>query len=187
MTSQGIQSSSEPALFPAISVDSSTQVCISALKEIRRLAQFLPVIVLVPESGKHHTLHGRIAVEYASEATGVQTFGALDKAIKQFKDPEIESAFGDVIVNFREMTACRAGVPVMLTTMEFKAVKYLIRNARRVISRDELLNEVWGCENYPCARTVDNLILKLRHKLEREPSRPRHFRTVHGSGYKFMP
>jgi len=50
-----------------------------------------------------------------------------------------------------------------------------------------LLNEVWGYENYPCTRTVDNHILRLRQKLERDPSRPIHFRTVHGVGYKFLP
>jgi DNA-binding response OmpR family regulator len=75
----------------------------------------------------------------------------------------------------------------VLTTMEFKMLKYLIQNAHRVISRDELLNEVWGYENYPCTRTVDNHILRLRQKLERDPSRPVHFRTMHGVGYKFLP
>jgi len=56
-----------------------------------------------------------------------------------------------------------------------------------VISRDELLNEVWGYENYPCTRTVDNHILRLRKKLETEPALPKHFHTVHSSGYKFLP
>jgi DNA-binding response OmpR family regulator len=56
-----------------------------------------------------------------------------------------------------------------------------------VISRDELLNEVWGYDNYPSTRTVDNHILKLRKKLEREPADPVHFHTVHSAGYKFMP
>ena len=81
----------------------------------------------------------------------------------------------------------RKGEPVMLTALEFKTLKYLAQNARRVISRDELLNEVWGYENYPCTRTVDNHILRLRQKLEKNPSRPVHFRTVHGAGYKFLP
>jgi DNA-binding response OmpR family regulator len=85
------------------------------------------------------------------------------------------------------MEALRKGEPVVLTTMEFKMLKYLIQNAHRVISRDELLNEVWGYENYPCTRTVDNHILRLRQKLERDPSHPVHFRTMHGVGYKFLP
>ncbi|HEY6767299.1 MAG TPA: helix-turn-helix domain-containing protein, partial [Candidatus Sulfotelmatobacter sp.] len=71
--------------------------------------------------------------------------------------------------------------------LEFKTLKYFMQNARRAISRDELLNEVWGYENYPCTRTVDNHILKLRQKLERDPSKPAHFRTLHGAGYKFLP
>jgi DNA-binding response OmpR family regulator len=95
--------------------------------------------------------------------------------------------FGDVIVNFPALEVHRKGRPVVLTALEFKTLKYFIQNARRAISRDELLNEVWGYENYPCTRTVDNHILKLRQKLERDSSRPVHFRTVHGAGYKFLP
>jgi NAD(P)H dehydrogenase (quinone) len=81
----------------------------------------------------------------------------------------------------------RNGRPVILTCKEFKTLAYLIKNQRRVISRDELLNEVWGYENYPCTRTVDNHILRLRKKLEIEPAHPKHFHTVHSSGYKFLP
>jgi len=66
-------------------------------------------------------------------------------------------------------------------------LKFLVQNAERVISRDELLNEVWGYQNYPSTRTVDNHILKLRQKLEKDPANPVHFRTVHGMGYKFVP
>ena len=63
----------------------------------------------------------------------------------------------------------------------------MTRNTQRVISRDELLNEVWGYQNYPCTRTVDNHMLKLRQKLESDPSYPLHFLTVYGRGYKFLP
>jgi DNA-binding response OmpR family regulator len=81
----------------------------------------------------------------------------------------------------------RNGRPVILTCKEFKTLVYLIKNPRRVISRDELLNEVWGYQHYPCTRTVDNHILRLRKKLEPEPAHPKHFHTVHRSGYKFLP
>ena len=74
----------------------------------------------------------------------------------------------------------------MLTALEFKTLRYLVENARRVISRDELLNEVWGYQNYPTTRTVDTHILRLRQKLEKDPTDPVHFRTVHGTGYKFV-
>jgi DNA-binding response OmpR family regulator len=101
---------------------------------------------------------------------------------------EVYRIAGEAVRNaFRHAQAQRAlrrGKPVVLTTMEFKTLKFLLQNARRVISRDELLNEVWG---YPCTRTVDNHILRLRRKLERDPSRPIHFHTVHGARYKFSP
>jgi DNA-binding response OmpR family regulator len=100
---------------------------------------------------------------------------------------EGDLVFGDVKVSFSSLEASRKDEPVVLTSLEFKTLKYLSQNARRVISRDELLNEVWGYENYPCTRTVDNHILRLRQKLESDPSRPVHFRTVHGAGYKFLP
>jgi DNA-binding response OmpR family regulator len=95
--------------------------------------------------------------------------------------------FGEVTVNFSAMESHRKGQPVALTCKQFKTLAYLIKNARRVITRDELLNEVWGYQCYPCTRTVDNHILQLRRKLEAEPARPKHFQTVRGTGYRFLP
>jgi len=76
---------------------------------------------------------------------------------------------------------------VALTSQEFKMLKFMVQNPERVISREELLNEVWGYQNYPTTRTVDNHLLKLRQKLEKDPANPVHFRTVHGAGYRFVP
>lgn len=98
-----------------------------------------------------------------------------------------EAMVGDVKVNFATMEAYRWDAPILLTALESKILKFLIANARRVISRDELLNEVWGYENYPSTRTVDNQMAKLRKKLEADPARPVHLRTVYGVGYKFLP
>jgi DNA-binding winged helix-turn-helix (wHTH) protein len=95
--------------------------------------------------------------------------------------------FGDVQVDLYEMAVSRCGKPVVLTTQEFKALRFLLLNPRRVLSREELLNQAWGYENYPSTRTVDNHILKLRQKLETDPSHPMHFKTVHGTGYRFVP
>ena len=95
--------------------------------------------------------------------------------------------FGGVKGCLSTMEIHRNGRPVTLTSQEFKTLAYLIKNPRRVISRDELLNEVWGYENYPCTRTVDNHILKLRKKLESDPAHPKHFYTVHCVGYRFLP
>ena len=95
--------------------------------------------------------------------------------------------FGDITVNFAEMELTRSGQLVPLTPQEIKALKFFAQNPGRVLSRDELLNEVWGYQNYPSTRTVDNHILRLRQKLEKDPAYPTHFRTVHGAGYKFVP
>jgi two-component system, OmpR family, alkaline phosphatase synthesis response regulator PhoP len=95
-------------------------------------------------------------------------------------------SFASISIDFTKMEVVREGQPVVLTAQEFKTLKFLVQNPDRVISRDELLNEVWGYQNYPSTRTVDNHILKLRQKLEDDPANPVHFRTVHGMGYKFV-
>ena len=173
----------DESLSPISSVD---------LKEIHRLKRFLPVIVIIPRStGAHQVASSRPWVATSSDERCETTdlLGILGKAVEGFKSTSEGNtvAFGDVTVNFSTMEALRKGEPVALTILEFKTLKYLVQNARRVISRDEMLNEVWGYENYPCTRTVDNHILRLRQKLERNPSRPVHFRTMHGAGYKFIP
>lgn len=93
--------------------------------------------------------------------------------------------FGDVSVDLASMEVRRYNRLVRLTALEFKVLRFFVLNPNRVISRDELLDQVWGYENYPCTRTVDNHILRLRQKLEPDFARPVHFRTVHRMGYKF--
>ena len=95
--------------------------------------------------------------------------------------------FSDVSVDFSRMQVTRGGQPIALTGQEFKMLKFMVQNPERVISREELLNEVWGYQHYPTTRTVDNHLLKLRQKLEKDPANPVHFRTVHGTGYRFVP
>jgi DNA-binding winged helix-turn-helix (wHTH) protein len=95
--------------------------------------------------------------------------------------------FGDVRVDLVRMEITRSEKPVALTNQEFKLLKFFMRSPQRVISRDELLDEVWGYNNYPSTRTVDNHICTLRQKLEPNPARPIHFLTVHRIGYKFVP
>jgi len=185
---QSIQSSTEPELLQALSFDFSS---IASLREIRRSSQFLPVIVLIPKSLIRDQGHPSevVAAKSTNNAMERRNFGLPESSVVQLEEPNPESefVFGDMRINFSEMTAFRKGQPITMTAMEFRALKYLIQNARRVISRNELLNEVWGYENYPSTRTVDNHILRLRQKLEREPSEPRHFITVHRTGYKFLP
>ena len=95
--------------------------------------------------------------------------------------------FADVMVDFYKTEITRGGEKITVTPKEFKTLEFMAKNPQRVISREELLNEVWGYQHYPSTRTVDNHILKLRQKLESDPSRPSHFLTVHAVGYKFVP
>ena len=95
--------------------------------------------------------------------------------------------FGGCVIDFSRMIATCAGIEVALTSLEFKVLRFLTEKAEHVITREALLTHVWGYNSYPTTRTVDNLILKLRQKLEREPTNPRHLITVHGMGYKFIP
>ena len=96
-------------------------------------------------------------------------------------------SFGECVIDFAKMSARRAGKPITLTAHEFKLLKYFVENAERVLSREELLNEVWGYNCYPTTRTVDNQILKLRQKLETDAADPHYLLTVYGAGYKFVP
>jgi DNA-binding response OmpR family regulator len=160
--------------------------------EFRKLSRFLPVIVLVPKFAVRDKTTHKDSWKNKPVVCATDTRDPsipLDAAKAWFRNPSASDTFefGGVTGCFSTMEIHRDGRPVTLTCKEFKALAYLIRNARKVISRDELLNEVWGYENYPCTRTVDNHILRLRQKLEREPSRPVYFQTVHGAGYKFLP
>jgi hypothetical protein len=160
-------------------------------EEFRKLSRFLPVIVLVPKSAVRDLTTPKKAgpTKSARLTDSSNASSPLDAAKAWFRNPGFTDTFefGRVTGCFSTMEIHRNGQPVTLTCKEFQTLAYLIKNARRVISRDELLNEVWGYENYPCTRTVDNHILRLRKKLEMEPARPKHFHTVHSSGYKFLP
>ena len=95
--------------------------------------------------------------------------------------------FSDINIDFSRMHLSRGGQSLTATPQEFKILRFLVQNPERVISREELLNEVWGYQSYPTTRTVDTHMLKLRQKLERDPANPSHIITVHGVGYKFIP
>lgn len=94
--------------------------------------------------------------------------------------------FAGCEIDFKSMTARRHGTPVVLTAHEFKLLKFFTINIDRVLTREVLLNEVWGYNAYPTTRTVDNQILKLRQKLEPDPANPKHLLTIYGAGYKFV-
>ena len=161
-------------------------------EEFRKLSHFLPVIVLVPKSALHDKTTQNKPGARESITGLIDTSDVclpLDAAKAWLRNPNATDTFefGGVTGCFSTMEIRRNGRPVILTCKEFKTLAYMIKNPRRVISRDELLNEVWGYENYPSTRTVDNHILRLRKKLETEPAHPKHFHTVRSSGYKFLP
>jgi len=113
----------------------------------------------------------------------------VQAAVRRQRKPPVSNTFrfGECEIDFRSMTARRAGVPVILTAHEFKLLKFFTQNIDRVLTREVLLNEVWGYNAYPTTRTVDNQILKLRQKLETDSANPQHLLTIYGAGYKFVP
>ena len=97
-----------------------------------------------------------------------------------------EYAFGEVYLDFRKQAATRKGRSLELTVKEFEILKYMIRREGEVITRDMLLDNVWGYESIPTTRTVDNYILSIRKKIEPDPSEPAHLLTIHTKGYRFV-
>ena len=95
-------------------------------------------------------------------------------------------AFGNVTVDFRKMEAEKAGVPIRLSVRELEVLRYLISQEGDVVTREMLLDKVWGYENFPTTRTVDNYILSIRKKIETDPAHPAHLLTMHTAGYKFV-
>jgi DNA-binding response OmpR family regulator len=190
---QPIGLSSELPRISAVFLEASIQTRTLALDELVQLSRIMPLVVLVPKSfGQGQSVPNQIASRLANRNSVGKTepLRLLPKSSPdqpQSASGMSESVFGDVRINFPEMVAYRKDEPVKLNNLEFKLLKYFIQNPRIAISRDQLLNQVWGYENYPCTRTVDNHILKLRQKFERDPSKPEHFLTVHGTGYKFRP
>ncbi|HYE15453.1 MAG TPA: response regulator transcription factor [Pyrinomonadaceae bacterium] len=99
---------------------------------------------------------------------------------------QVESVqFGDVEVNFRTFEATKGGRPLELSPREYKMLKYFVEHRGEVVSRDQLLDHVWGYDGLPLTRTVDMHIAKLRQKIEDTPGDPKHIITVHRVGYKF--
>jgi DNA-binding response OmpR family regulator len=161
-------------------------------KEIKRLSPSVPIIVVSATSDVMDKvlLLELGADDYVTKPFSPRELLARTRAAlrRSSRLPAAERfAFDEVAVDFARMQLTRAGEPVSMTAQEFKVLKFMVENRERVISRDELLNEVWGYQDYPSTRTVDNHILKLRQKLEHEPANPAHFLTVHGVGYRFVP
>jgi DNA-binding response OmpR family regulator len=94
--------------------------------------------------------------------------------------------FGDVSLDFKRHEATKSGRPIDLSPREFRIMKYLIEHRGEVVTRDQLLDNLWSYDSFPLTRTVDTHVAKLRHKIETTPNNPRYLITVHGVGYKFI-
>jgi len=119
----------------------------------------------------------------------LEQIGQLDQKGQRDQKHALDAPvrFGECQIDFAKMLVRKHDQNVALTAHEFKLLRFFLENTERVISREELLTDVWGYNHYPTTRSVDNQILKLRQKLELDPANPRHFLTVHGAGYKFHP
>jgi DNA-binding response OmpR family regulator len=109
----------------------------------------------------------------------------LRRKIDLVKDIE-DYTFDNVKIDFKKMEAFKNNNPLKLSALEFKVLKYLIAREGEVVSREQLLDDVWGYEAFPTTRTVDNYILTLRKKIENNSTEPVHLLTLHKSGYKFV-
>jgi DNA-binding response OmpR family regulator len=94
--------------------------------------------------------------------------------------------FGDIEIDFARFKVRRRGKEMDFTSLEMEILKYFIAHRGEVVARNDLLDKVWGYESFPTTRTIDNHILKLRKKIEVEPSHPRYLLSVYGGGYRFI-
>jgi len=162
-------------------------------RELRMRKSKIPIIMLTAKGQEIDKVLGLElgADDYITKPFSVRELLARVKAVlRRSPDPGDEPSesvsMGRLTLNFHYYEATDDKGPVEMTHREFELLKYFHEHAGKTISRDELLNQVWGYESYPTSRTVDNHILNLRKKLEVDPAHPRHLLTVHGVGYKYI-
>jgi DNA-binding response OmpR family regulator len=161
-------------------------------KHLKSKLPTLPIIMLTARGQEIDKVVGLElgADDYVTKPFSIRELMARVKAVLRRVSPPAVAPdiyrFGDVEVNVRRNEVFRAGQPVELSGKEFALLAYFVAHPAEILSRDRLLDAVWGYDNYPNTRTVDTHILHLRQKLEPNPEEPRLFLTVHGSGYKFV-
>ena len=130
------------------------------------------------------------ADDYVTKPFSLRELLARIKAILRRKSDLVKDledySFDNVKIDFKKMEAFKNNVPLKLSALEFKVLKYLIAREGEVVTREQLLDDVWGYEAFPTTRTVDNYILTLRKKIEKNSGEPIHLLTLHKSGYKFV-
>jgi DNA-binding response OmpR family regulator len=160
-------------------------------RELRNKSIGIPIIMLTAKSDELDRVVGLElgADDYVTKPFGLRELLARVRVCLRRQPPQAEMLryrFGSVEIDFEKHRATMRNKPLELTQKEFELIRCLIRNRDAVLSRDRLLDEVWGYESYPTTRTVDTHILKLRKKLEEDPANPKHILSVYGGGYKFV-
>jgi two-component system alkaline phosphatase synthesis response regulator PhoP len=161
-------------------------------KQLKAKKPAIPIIMLTARGQEIDKVVGLElgADDYVTKPFSIRELMARVKAVLRRVSPQTQVGevyrFSDVEVNVRSNEVLRAGRPVDLSSKEFALLAYFVAHPAETLSRDRLLDAVWGYENYPNTRTVDAHIVHLRQKLEPNPEEPRFILTVHGSGYKFV-
>ena len=167
---------------------SGLEVC----KQLRAKRASLPIIMLTARGQEVDKVVGLElgADDYVTKPFSIRELLARVKAIlrRATAGPKIQEqhSFGDVEVDLRKCRVVRAGKLLDVSSKEFELLKYFISHTGETLSRDRLLEDVWGYDNFPTTRTVDTHLVRLRQKLEPDPEQPQYFLTVHGTGYRFV-
>jgi len=167
---------------------SGLEVC----RDLRARASSTPVIMLTARSQETDKVLGLElgADDYITKPFSIAELLARVRAVMRRVSgagaPPDRVQIGDLEVNFQGHQARRGETRVVLTSREFDLLRYLVARKGEVVTRDQILSDVWGYEETPTTRTIDNFIAKLRQKIEHAPHQPEHLITVHGIGYKFV-
>jgi len=161
-------------------------------KSLRTSGNFTPVIMLTAKNEEVDKVLGLElgADDYVTKPFSIRELIARIKSILRRRvniEQEFDSySFGDIDINFKKMESKKGGKNIDMSLKEYEIIKFFAKHEGEVITRNMLLDEVWGYETFPTTRTVDNYILMLRKKLEDNPSVPKHILTIHSAGYKFV-
>jgi two-component system alkaline phosphatase synthesis response regulator PhoP len=161
-------------------------------KDLRRNGSATPVIMLTARGQEIDKIVGLKlgADDYVTKPFSFMELLARVEAVLRRVSRNAagdEYAFGDVTLDFRTYQATKGGMTLDLTPREFRILRYFIDHTDEVVSREALLNHVWGYDSSAFTRTVDTHMARLRQKIENIPAEPRHLITVHRVGYKFVP
>ena len=161
-------------------------------KTIRKKGITTPVILLTAKDQEIDKVLGLElgADDYVTKPFSVRELLARIKAVLRrgdnLKTEEVKVQIGRIEVNFQNYTAFENNTSVQMSHREFEILNYLWKHRNKTVSRDDLLEKIWGYDETPTTRTVDNFILKLRQKTEKDPNHPQIIITVHGIGYKLI-